>query len=54
MIICDVVVQNKISIKQNQGKKNSLLKTGIAVAIGLALHNFPERIKYTEQDLKLP
>lgn len=37
MIACDIVVQNKLNIKQN-----SLLKTGIAVGIGLALHNLPE------------
>lgn len=37
MVICDIIVQNKL-----QGKKNSLLRTGIAVGIGLALHNFPE------------
>ena len=37
MVICDVFVQNKL-----KHKKNNLLKTGIAVGIGLALHNFPE------------
>ena len=37
MIISDIIVQNKLYTK-----KNSLLKTGIAVGIGLALHNFPE------------
>lgn len=37
MIICDVIVQNKLKTK-----KASLLKTGIAVGIGLALHNLPE------------
>lgn len=37
MIMCDIIVQNKLS-----KKGNSLLKTGIAVGIGLALHNFPE------------
>ncbi len=37
MIFCDMIVQNKL-----QGKKSSLLKTGIAVGVGLALHNFPE------------
>lgn len=37
MIICDMIVQNKLKTK-----KNSLLKTGIAVGIGLALHNLPE------------
>lgn len=37
MIICDMFVQNKLKTR-----KNSLLKTGLAVGIGLALHNFPE------------
>lgn len=37
MIGCDIVVQNKLKTK-----KNTLLKTGIAVGIGLALHNLPE------------
>ena len=41
MIFCDLLVDKKFnsSIKI---KKNSLLKTGIIVSIGLALHNFPE------------
>ena len=42
MIICDVIVQNKLNSKKSVYGKNSLLKTGIAVAIGLALHNLPE------------
>ena len=42
MIICDMIVQNKISAKKVKYGKNSLLKTGIAVGIGLALHNLPE------------
>jgi len=42
MIICDMIVQNKISSKRNKFEKNSLLKTGVAVGIGLALHNLPE------------
>lgn len=42
MIICDMIVQNKISAKKNKYGKNSLLKTGITVGIGLALHNLPE------------
>lgn len=37
MIVCDVFVQNKLKTK-----KNTLLKTGLAVGIGLALHNLPE------------
>ena len=43
MIICDLLVDKKFNnsnkFKQN---KNDLLKTGIIVSIGLALHNFPE------------
>lgn len=43
MILCDILVDrkfnNKIKFKDN---KNTLLKTGIIVSIGLALHNFPE------------
>ena len=41
MIACDSGVKNKFSQK-SAGKTNSLLKTGIIVGIGLALHNFPE------------
>ena len=37
MIICDMMVR-----KRMPSKKNTLLKTGIAVGIGLTLHNFPE------------
>ncbi len=43
MIICDIAVDKKFN--QNvkfKGNKNTLLKTGIIVSIGLALHNFPE------------
>ena len=43
MIGCDMLVQKKFSInKENKLQENSLLKTGIIVSIGLALHNFPE------------
>lgn len=43
MIFCDILVQNKFSKKQkNNGNKNDLLRTGIIVSIGLAIHNFPE------------
>ena len=38
MLLCDIVVENKFSYK----KGNSLLKTGIIVSVGLAIHNFPE------------
>lgn len=48
MIFCDLLVQKKFSsksvngIKRKEGDKNRLLKTGIIVSIGLAIHNFPE------------
>ena len=43
MIICDVLVQKKFNSKNIKiTNSNSLLKTGIIVSIGLALHNFPE------------
>lgn len=41
MIFCDLLVEKKFTIKQNY-KENKLLKTGIIVSIGLAIHNFPE------------
>ena len=40
MIFCDLLVEDKFSKKQL--KANNLLKTGIIVSIGLAIHNFPE------------
>ena len=43
MIFCDVIVQKKFNAKQKEySNKNDLLKTGIIVSIGLAIHNFPE------------
>lgn len=43
MIFCDLLVEKKFHKNQRfQGSKNTLLKTGIVVSIGLALHNFPE------------
>ena len=43
MIICDILVQKKFNSDNIKIKNsNSLLKTGIIVSIGLALHNFPE------------
>ncbi len=42
MIACDILVQKKFNTEQYIGKNNNLLKTGIIVSIGLALHNFPE------------
>lgn len=41
MIFCDLLVEKKFTKKQNL-KSNNLLKTGIIVSIGLAIHNFPE------------
>lgn len=43
MIFCDLLVEKKFShhAKFEKGK-NTLLKTGIIVSIGLAIHNFPE------------
>lgn len=41
MIFCDLLVDTKFSKKQSL-KSNNLLKTGIIVSIGLAIHNFPE------------
>lgn len=48
MIICDIVVQNKLKTR-----KSSLLKTGIAVGIGLALHNFPEGLSIRSRTLSI-
>lgn len=53
MIICDIFVdkkfnKRKITVNRNKQlnikdkRKNNLLKTGIIVSIGLAIHNFPE------------
>lgn len=41
MIFCDLLVETKFSKKKSL-KANNLLKTGIIVSIGLAIHNFPE------------
>ena len=41
MIFCDLLVETKFNKKQTL-KANNLLKTGIIVSIGLAIHNFPE------------
>ena len=40
MIICDLIVNSKY--KNTKKNNNSLLKSGIIIGIGLALHNFPE------------
>lgn len=42
MIICDMIVEKNFSKTNNLRNSNSLLKTGIIVSIGLAIHNFPE------------
>ena len=43
MIICDLLIQKKFNSNNIINKKsNSLLKLGIIISIGLALHNFPE------------
>ena len=43
MIFCDIAVDKKFNVNTRfKGNKNTLLKTGIIVSIGLALHNFPE------------
>ena len=41
MIFCDLLVKNKFN-RNTKLKSNSLLKTGIIISIGLAIHNFPE------------
>ena len=45
MIFCDLLVQKRFNIKNNSEKNrinNNLLKVGMVVSIGLAIHNFPE------------
>ncbi len=43
MIFCDLLVDKKFSGKvQVHNKQSKLLKTGMIVSIGLAIHNFPE------------
>lgn len=43
MIACDIIVQKKFNVSSKRNfNTNRLLKTGIIVSIGLALHNFPE------------
>ena len=41
MIFCDLLVSKKFNQKR-EIQTNSLLKTGVIVSIGLAIHNFPE------------
>ncbi len=43
MILCDLLVDKKFNKNiKFKDEKNKLLKTGIIISIGLALHNFPE------------
>ena len=42
MILCDMIVEKKFNYMNSNDKKGNLLKTGIIVSIGLAIHNFPE------------
>ena len=43
MIFCDIIVDKKFNTsKRFKGESNNLLKTGIVVSLGLAIHNFPE------------
>ena len=46
MIVCESIVNNKIKIDKTKTENNKLriLKTGIIVSIGLAIHNIPEGI----------
>ena len=41
MIICDIYVDKRLK-KTTKTVKDGLLKTGIIVSIGLAIHNLPE------------
>ena len=43
MILCDEII-NKINFTKRNIKNNGLFKTGMVIFIGLAVHNFPERI----------
>ena len=43
MIFCNVIVEKKLIIKTHSNDSiNTMLKTGIIVSLGLAIHNFPE------------
>ena len=43
MIGCNVLVERKLNIKESSSNSaNTMLKTGIIVSLGLAIHNFPE------------
>lgn len=43
MIFCNLVVERKLRKKSsNSSSINTMLKTGIIISLGLAIHNFPE------------
>lgn len=43
MIFCNVIVEKKLKKKSSSANTlNTMLKTGIIVSLGLAIHNFPE------------
>lgn len=44
MMVCEIIIDKRFTIKSNNqyDKKSTLLKTGIIVSIGLAIHNVPE------------
>lgn len=43
MIGCNIIVEKKLKIKTPKNNSiNTMLKTGIIVSLGLAIHNFPE------------
>jgi len=43
MIFCNLIVEKKLKIKTTKNASiNTMLKTGIIVSLGLAIHNFPE------------
>lgn len=42
MIFCDLLVEKRFNNNNKFENNNKLLKTGIIVSIGLAIHNFPE------------
>lgn len=43
MIICNIIVEKKLKVNTSSSKAiNGMLKTGIIVSLGLAIHNFPE------------
>ena len=41
MIFCNITVDKKLK-KSSKNEMNNMLKTGIIVSLGLAIHNFPE------------